>query len=210
MQTSSYWQPRFIGRLTVRSEPEGARLFGEAGQDLGAAPREFDLVRGGSLRLTARLPGHLPATLATSVGLEEHQTVQIRLEEIPVPKPGQAFNIPELGLVLQWIRPGSFTIGSPPDEAGRTPDEGPLMRVAISQGLAQEISPSKVTTQTPTSSAARIVAASSPTPVGSDTPRTPPLWPSAPALFTPDCTNHPIRPASSAPERYPVHRHDRR
>lgn len=129
------WQPRFIGRLTVRSEPAGAQLFDEAGRDLGTAPREFDLVRGGTLRLTARLPGHLPATLAATVGLEENQLVQVRLDEIPVPKPGQAFNIPELGLVLQWIRPGSFTLGSPPDELGRVPDEGPLMRVAISQGF---------------------------------------------------------------------------
>ncbi|MBL9208503.1 MAG: formylglycine-generating enzyme family protein [Opitutaceae bacterium] len=129
------WQPRFFGRVTFKSDPPGARLRDESGKELGVSPLELSLVRGGTVKLTANLPGHLPGTVTTQVGLEEVQTVTINLAEIPVPKPGQAFQVPELGLVIQWIQPGSFLLGSPPTEGGRVPDEGPQTKVVFTRGF---------------------------------------------------------------------------
>jgi formylglycine-generating enzyme required for sulfatase activity len=36
---------------------------------------------------------------------------------------------------MVWVTPGEFTMGSPPEEIGRDPDEGPLTRVVFPQGF---------------------------------------------------------------------------
>jgi formylglycine-generating enzyme required for sulfatase activity len=45
------------------------------------------------------------------------------------------FVIGKVPFVLRWIPPGRFTMGSPVDEPGRYPDEGPQHEVTISQGF---------------------------------------------------------------------------
>ena len=55
----------------------------------------------------------------------------------PAPLPGQNAAV-DLGsgvaLDLVWIEPGSFTMGSPMSEVGRSGDEGPQMRVKLTKG----------------------------------------------------------------------------
>jgi len=128
------WQPRFISTLTLRTHPAGALLADESGNTLGPAPQSLQRVRGTKMKLSATLPGYLPATVEATVGTGETQVVQIELTEIPVPKVGQTFTVPDLGLVLRWIEPGRFDLGSPTQEAGRTPEEGPQIPVRLSQG----------------------------------------------------------------------------
>lgn len=48
---------------------------------------------------------------------------------------GQPFTIPDLGLKLLWVQPGTFTMGSPAGETGRFEWEGPQTRVTISRGF---------------------------------------------------------------------------
>jgi formylglycine-generating enzyme required for sulfatase activity len=43
--------------------------------------------------------------------------------------------IAHLNLELVWIQPGTFTMGSPPDEPGRHKAEGPQMRVTLTKGF---------------------------------------------------------------------------
>lgn len=43
--------------------------------------------------------------------------------------------IPDLKLELVWIKPGTFVMGSAPEEAGRDQAEGPRMNVTISKGF---------------------------------------------------------------------------
>jgi len=128
------WQPRFIGTLSVRTHPAGALLVDESGTTLGPAPQSLERVRGAKVQLSVTLPGYLPATAEATVGSGETQIVQIELTEIPVPKIGQTFTIPDLGLVLRWIEPGRFDLGSPAQEDGRSPEEGPQIPVRLSQG----------------------------------------------------------------------------
>ena len=38
-------------------------------------------------------------------------------------KPGENFTVPDLNLSMIWVKPGTFTMGSPTSEAWRSPDE---------------------------------------------------------------------------------------
>lgn len=46
-----------------------------------------------------------------------------------------ARTIPDLALELIWVDPGTFTMGSPPDEPERNKAEGPLTRVTLTKGF---------------------------------------------------------------------------
>jgi len=58
-------------------------------------------------------------------------TLSARAEEQPVV--GRAFTISTLGLEMRPIPAGTFVMGSPADEPGRSTDEGPQTRVTISK-----------------------------------------------------------------------------
>lgn len=65
--------------------------------------------------------------LAMSPGTAEAQT----------PVPGRVFKDCEAGCPeMVVVPPGTFVMGSPPSEAGRTEDEGPLRRVTIPRAFA--------------------------------------------------------------------------
>ncbi|MFP4203990.1 MAG: SUMF1/EgtB/PvdO family nonheme iron enzyme [Opitutales bacterium] len=57
----------------------------------------------------------------------------------PVPIPGPEFEenwkAPRLGMEFSWIEPGEFTMGSPPAEPGRLPNEGPRTEVRFTRGF---------------------------------------------------------------------------
>ncbi len=128
------WQQRFIGVVRVETEPSGATLIDENGINMGITPVKFELMRGGSLSLTAIRKGHLPTSIIVAVGLGEDQVVKVALPEIPVPRPTQAYTIPGLGLELAWIAPGTFLMGSPESEAHRSADEKQV-KVTIADGF---------------------------------------------------------------------------
>jgi len=54
---------------------------------------------------------------------------------IPGPTPAQSWTLPYLGLKFVWVDPGSFTMGSPMEEPGRLPNEGPQTTVRFTRGL---------------------------------------------------------------------------
>jgi len=54
-----------------------------------------------------------------------------------LPKPGDppagaTWTEPKTGMVFNWVPPGCFIMGSPADEPGRNPDEGPQHEVCVS------------------------------------------------------------------------------
>lgn len=51
-----------------------------------------------------------------------------------LPEPGRTFRLAALGLVMVWIEPGTFMLGSPDEEGSRGTDEGPQTRVTITRG----------------------------------------------------------------------------
>lgn len=56
-------------------------------------------------------------------------------ESAEVPKPKQNYTLVRLALELIWIKPGTFTMGSPPEEEGRNKAEGPQTKVTLTQGF---------------------------------------------------------------------------
>jgi formylglycine-generating enzyme required for sulfatase activity len=59
----------------------------------------------------------------------------VRLERLPGPDTGNTWAIPYLGLEMVWIRPGSFLLGSPLEEAERLPVEGPQVQASLARGF---------------------------------------------------------------------------
>lgn len=51
------------------------------------------------------------------------------------PTLAQPYTIPSCAIKLNWVAPGQFKMGSPPDEAGRSDDEGPQTDVTITRGF---------------------------------------------------------------------------
>ncbi len=128
------WQQRFIGVIRVETDPPGATLVDENGINMGITPVKFELMRGGSLSLTALRKGHSPTSIVASVGLGDDQVLKVALPEIPVPRPAKAYTIPGLGLELVWISPGTFLMGSPKTEVYRAADENQV-KVTIADGF---------------------------------------------------------------------------
>ncbi|WP_269541513.1 SUMF1/EgtB/PvdO family nonheme iron enzyme [Cerasicoccus fimbriatus] len=53
---------------------------------------------------------------------------------IPSPESGQNYEVPFIDMSLVWIAPGSFSMGSPPTEPSRLPEEGPVTQVRLTRG----------------------------------------------------------------------------
>ncbi len=111
------------GSLVVLSEPTGAavtineQLVGKtpyvaAGQE---ALRDYEL--------TVSLKGYPTAKDSYTLRPNEKKRINIALKKVLGPAEGEEWTIPELGLEMAWIRPGSFTMGSPRSERSRYPSE---------------------------------------------------------------------------------------
>lgn len=130
------WRPRFVSSVRIVTKPAGADVLDERGQALGVTPLAMEVPRGVTMKLTARLPGFVPAAVTAEAGADlNDREVQVTLHEIALPTPQQPFTVPEVGLTLVWIEPGSFLMGSPASEPERLSDEGPQVKVALTSGF---------------------------------------------------------------------------
>lgn len=78
-------------------------------------------------RGVARLVGALGTLAVTTAGAEPAAATG--------PEPTGSRAIPDLALTLLWVKPSSFTMGSPPDEPNRHKAEGPPRRVTVTTGF---------------------------------------------------------------------------
>ncbi len=65
----------------------------------------------------------------------EAMHLAVPLSRMQPPAAGQEYNVPYLNLVLEWIPPGNFTMGSPGSEIARRASEGPATQVQIPAGF---------------------------------------------------------------------------
>jgi formylglycine-generating enzyme required for sulfatase activity len=74
--------------------------------------------------MIVRIPQNLPETpaWAETFGVDAHGIFA-------------GIGVGQASLMLRWIEPGTFTMGSPEDELGRYGDEGPQHEVTISRGF---------------------------------------------------------------------------
>src|SRR5688572_18220021 len=84
------------------------------------------LLTGGTLLLTA------------TAGERSQRGEPVPTATEPAPAPSSSclnHVIVDLGIELLWIKPGTFTMGSPLDEPGRNKAEGPQNRVTLTHGF---------------------------------------------------------------------------
>ncbi|MEM1223343.1 MAG: SUMF1/EgtB/PvdO family nonheme iron enzyme [Verrucomicrobiota bacterium] len=76
-------------------------------------------------------------TLKRVVNLEPGRTLEWSVVPTPIPSPalGKNWTVPYVGLSCQWVPSGSYAMGSPLEEHGRLPNEGPLTAVRLSEGF---------------------------------------------------------------------------
>jgi TPR repeat protein/formylglycine-generating enzyme required for sulfatase activity len=88
----------------------------------------------GEYTLRFELEGYKAA--ARTVTVEANRTVEVSvlLEKLRGAEEGQAWTVPELNLEMAYIRPGTFTMGSPASETERSSDEGPQTQVTLTKG----------------------------------------------------------------------------
>jgi formylglycine-generating enzyme required for sulfatase activity len=96
---------------------------------------EFDLDLGFRLHIPiARI-----ARLVTPPSLSTELPLRLGMVPSTSPPDSTPSPLPDPGIVpvggMVWIAPGEFTMGSPPDEAGRDLDEGPLTHVILAAGF---------------------------------------------------------------------------
>ena len=79
---------------------------------------------------------HVGFRLALSSTMAANRTAEVSaaLEKLRGAEEGQAWTVPELNLEMAYIRPGTFTMGSPDSEEGRFNDESPQTRVTLTKG----------------------------------------------------------------------------
>ena len=122
------------GALEITSTPSGAEVFSQ-GKRLGITPLNFPDLIPGSFDLEFRLDGYQTATARGKVRAKETAREAVTLVKIRRPEEGQAWTVPDLNLEMAYIRPGTFTMGSPANEPGRVNDEGPQTRVTLTRAF---------------------------------------------------------------------------
>jgi formylglycine-generating enzyme required for sulfatase activity len=121
------------GKAVITSVPEGARVV-VAGETIGTTPVTLELPPG-ALTVELRLAGYQTATLSGSVAARSELLLNAVLERPSAPVPGRAAVLPGLELELKFIAAGTFTMGSPENEADRDSEEGPQTQVTLTQGF---------------------------------------------------------------------------
>lgn len=145
------------GRLNIRSgklttlavdlqiRPAGVRVEGLYAKGdpsilLDGKPVEPDgdriaITPGSPQEISIEVDGFQPVRRTFELEPGEEAAWIVRFEPFPAPVPGEGYAVPGTDLQLSWIQSGSFAMGSPVSETGRSLDEGPATTVTFSQGF---------------------------------------------------------------------------
>jgi len=122
------------GTLVVTSEPTGAAVVSADGTEAGHTPWKSEQSPG-EYSYELRLDGYESAEVSGTVRAGEETALSGTLQKSSAVKVGQAWTVPDLGIEMVPIEAGTFTMGSPADEADRDADEGPQTKVTISKAF---------------------------------------------------------------------------
>lgn len=86
------------------------------------------------LNLEVRAKNYSSATQTLRLEPNQKTAWRVVLQRLRGPEDRQPWTIPYLGLEMVWIRPGSYSMGSPLQEAERLPVEGPETEVRLTRG----------------------------------------------------------------------------
>ncbi len=105
---------------------------GKALPPIDGAGTTFSLDSGTVFDLEVRIRDHLTVRRKISMEPNEQTVWVVTPEKIPAPAFSNDYLVPYVGLELIPVAPGSFMMGSPPEETARLPVEGPQTRMTIS------------------------------------------------------------------------------
>lgn len=110
--------------LTLVLEPDLPFELVVDGSVVSGTGNVFSLTPGRDQMVEIRVRDHLSLRRPFLLRPNEKQTWTASLTRIPPPQQQADWVIPYVGLNMVWVEPGSFTMGSPPPEQGRLPNEG--------------------------------------------------------------------------------------
>ncbi len=122
------------GQLTVALNPSlpfALYANGTPLEPIGGAASTFALVPNEPFEIEVRIQDYLSIKRLLTLGPNEREVWQVRPEPIPGPGVGEPYTVPYVAIDLAGILPGVFTMGSPPEEPARLPNEGPQTEVEI-------------------------------------------------------------------------------
>jgi formylglycine-generating enzyme required for sulfatase activity len=133
------------GTVACETTPAGARAVINGGDqhdttflDYRTKAESLTPLRGtlppGTYTLRIELKGYKTATRTVVVTANRTVEVSAALEKIRGAEEGQAWTVPDLNLEMAYIRPGTFTMGSPNSEEGHSEDENLQTRVTLKRG----------------------------------------------------------------------------
>jgi len=123
------------GVVSIEPSPTGVEWnFQYNGKAVKLPEMKAPLPSGRASTLTINHPDYFPQSKEFTPKPNEQITWAPDMKLIPGPSKGSDYETPFLDLSLIWVSPGSFAMGSPPDEGARLPEEGPRTNVRISQG----------------------------------------------------------------------------
>jgi formylglycine-generating enzyme required for sulfatase activity len=135
------------GTVACETTPAGARVVINGGDqhettliDSRTQTESLTPLQGalppGEYTLRFELEGY--KTTARTVTVAANRTVEVSASLVKQiflgPSQGQGWTVPELNLEMAYIRPGTFTMGSPASEGGRSDDESPQTQVTLTKG----------------------------------------------------------------------------
>lgn len=118
----------------LTSNPEGAEVW-EGSRKLGETPLLLEGLAPGPVQFELRRRFHQSVTVSGVAVAGKKADLSAQLVGMEGP-PGRVWErqVPGVGIPQVWIQPGSFMMGSPPDEKGRRDDES-SRRVTLEKGF---------------------------------------------------------------------------
>ena len=134
-QKLTYLMQPLPGQVELLMPPELEVEVRVAGADVDDLDGVVSLAANQRVELELRIKDYLTMVRRFKLKPDERITWEVEPVQIPGPEPGAEWTMPYLALKLCWVEAGQFLMGSPIEEVGRLPNEGPQTAVRFNQGF---------------------------------------------------------------------------
>ena len=134
-QKLTYLMQPLPGQVELLMPPELEVEVRVAGADVDNLDGVVSLAANQRVELELRIKDYLTMVRRFKLKPDERITWKVEPVQIPGPEPGAEWTMPYLALKLCWVEAGQFLMGSPIEEVGRLPNEGPQTAVRFNQGF---------------------------------------------------------------------------
>lgn len=123
------------GSLVVSSIPEGAEIIAANGKVIGTTPYAQTIVPTGDCKLTLRLREYKEAHVEGIVREGETLRLSCVMDRANGAVEGRDWTLPDHGIEMLWVNPGTFAMGSGKDDPNAIIRETPQHKVTLTQGF---------------------------------------------------------------------------